>query len=255
VRSHQREYVEARRFISVAQAANRSAALVPEAWIHFTEHGDLAAARRVLDAARLARSPADSRVLGLLARFEWFAGRPERALLLIRDMDAAGAWLPPNFRFPGSLAAAQVYESMGRREAAARSYAAAVAEVRRLQRAGFPDHQHEAALALAAAGLGQPATAVEHARRAMELLPVTKDAAEAPLLLYLMAQVYARIGDHATALSLLDQMFSVPGFYNDRWVQRDPGFASLRRHPSFASALSRWSRQRGEVLSGTGPRN
>ena len=246
---HQREYVEARRFIGVAQAANRSAALVPEAWIHFTEHGDLAAARRVLDAARLARSPADSRVLGLLARFEWFDGRPERALELISEMDAAGAWLPPNFRFPASLAAAQVYESMGRREAAARSYAAAVAEVRRQQLAGSPDHQHEAALALATAGLGQSAAAVEHARRAMALLPVTKDAAEAPLLLYLMAQVHARLGDHATAFALLDQMFSVPGFYNGLWVQRDPGFASLRRHPSFASALSRWSQQRAEALS------
>jgi DNA-binding winged helix-turn-helix (wHTH) protein/TolB-like protein/Tfp pilus assembly protein PilF len=252
---HQRQYVEARRFISVAQAANRSAAIVPEAWIHFTEHGDLATARRLLEAARLARTPADSRVLGLLARFEWFDGRPARALELIGDMDAAGAWLPPNFRFPASLAAAQIYESMGRREAAARSYAAAQAEVHRLQRAGTPDHQHEAALALAAAGLGQSTTAVEHARRAMELLPVTKDAAEAPLLLYLMAQVHARVGDPATAFSLLDQMFSVPGFYNDLWVQRDPGFASLRRHPSFPSALARWSRQRGDVLLAQSPRH
>ncbi len=247
---HQRQYVEARRYIGVAKAANRSAALVPEAWIHFSERGDLAAARRVLEAARVARSPADSRVIGLLARFEWFDGNPQRALELIGDMDPAGAWLPPNFRFPATLAAAQVYESMGRREAATRSYAAALAEVRRLQLTRTPDHQHEAALALAAAGLGQAATAVEHARRAMELLPLEKDAAEAPLLIYLMAQVHARIGDHETAFKLLDGMFTVPGFYNDLWVQRDPGFASLRRHPSFPSALARWSKQRGEVLLG-----
>lgn len=76
-----------------------------------------------------------------------------------------------------------------------------------------------AALALAAAGLGQTAEAVEHARRTLALLPVTKDAAEGPLYLYLMAQVHARIGDHATAFTLLDQMFSVPGFYNELWVQ------------------------------------
>ena len=135
---HQRQYAEARRFISVAKAANRSAALVPEAWIHFSERGDLAAARRVLESARGARSPADSRVLGLLARFEWFAGRHQRALELIAEMDPAGAWLPANFRFPASLAAGQVYESMGRREAANRSYAAAIAEVQRAQLAAPP---------------------------------------------------------------------------------------------------------------------
>jgi DNA-binding winged helix-turn-helix (wHTH) protein/TolB-like protein/Tfp pilus assembly protein PilF len=242
---HHRQYGDAGRFMSVAKAANRSGAMVPEAFIHFTERGDIAAARRVLETARAARSPADGRVLGLLARLEWFDGNPRRALDVIGEMDAAGAWLPPNFRFPASLAAAQIYESMGRPEAAMRSYAAAVAEVRRLQQAGVVDHQHEAALALAAAGLGDRAEAVEHAARVLELLPVTKDAAEGPLYLYLMAQVHARVGDHATAFRLLDQMFSVPGFYNVVWVQRDPGFAPLRRQPSFESAVARWSKQGG----------
>lgn len=250
---HLRQYDEARRFMSVARAANRSAALVPEAWIHFSDHGDVAAARRVLESARGARSPTDGRVLGLLSRFEWFDGRPQRALELIAVMDPAGAWLPPNFRFPASLAAGQVYESLGRREAATRSYAAAMAEVQREELAGFPDYQDEAALALAAVGLGRAAEAVEHARRAVALLPVAKDAAEGPLYLYVMAQVQARIGDHAAAFATLDQMFSVPGFYNERWVQTDPGFASLRRHPSFPAAVARWATERGDVLLGRGP--
>ena len=250
---HQRQYAEARRFVSVAKAANRSAALAPEAWIHFSEHGDIAAARRALEAGRAARLPVDSRIQGLLARFEWFDGRHQRALELIAGMDTAGAWLPANFRFPASLAAAQVYESMGRREAAMRSYAAAMAELQRQDPSAPADHQKEASLGLAAAGLGQAAEAIEHARRAVELLPVTKDAAEGPLYLYLLAQVQARVGDHAAAFATLDQMFSVPGFYNERWVQRDPGFASLRRHASFQAAIANWSKQRGDVLRGAPP--
>ena len=245
---HQRQYAEVRRYISVARAANRSAVLVPEAWLHFSERGDIAAARRVLESARSARSPADSRVLGLLARLEWFDGHHERALELIAGMDSAGAWLPPNFRFPATLAAGQVYESMGRREAATRSYAAAMAESRRRQLAAPDDHQNEAALALAAAGLGHAAEAVAHGRRAVELLPISKDAAEGPLYLYLLAQVQARVGDHAGAFATLDELFSVPGFYNERWVQHDPGFASLWRHPLFQANLARWSKQRGAVL-------
>ena len=221
---------------------------MPEAWLYFSERGDIAAARRVLEAARSARSPADGRVLGLLARVEWFDGRHERALELIAEMDSAGAWLPANFRFPATLAAAQVYESMGRREAAVRSYAAAMAESRRRQLANPDDHQNEAALALAAAGLGHAAEAAAPGRRAVELLPVRTDAAEGPLYLYLLAQVQARVGDHAGAFATLDEMFRVPGFYNEVWVQRDPGFASLWKHPSFQPALARWSKQRGDVL-------
>ena len=245
---HQRQYAEVRRFISVAKAANRSAVLVPEAWMHFSERGDITEARRVLESARSARSTTDSRVQGLLARFEWFDGRYQRALELIAGMEPPGAWLPANFRFPATLAAGQVYESLGRQEAASRSYAAAMAEGRRRQLAAPHDHQNEAALAMAAAGLGLAAEAVDHARRAVELLPITKDAAEGPLYLYLQAQVQARTGDHAAAFTTLDQMFSVPGFYNEQWVQRDPWFASLRRHPSFQAAVTRWSRQRGNVL-------
>ena len=221
--------------------------------MHFSERGDIAAARRVLESARGARSPTDSRVQGLLARFEWFDGRHERALELIAGMDSAGAWLPPNFRFPATLAAGQAYETMGRREAASRSYAAAMAESRRRQLAAPDDHQNEAALALAAAGLGHAADAVAHGRRAVGLLPISKDAAEGPLYLYLLAQVQARVGDQAGAFATLDEMFSVPGFYNERWVQHDPGFASLWRHPSFQTALARWSRQRGDVLLGATP--
>jgi TolB-like protein len=38
---------------------------------------------------------------------EWFDGRHQRALDLIEEMDSAGAWLPPDFRFPASVAAGE----------------------------------------------------------------------------------------------------------------------------------------------------
>lgn len=248
--AHRRQYAEARRFIGVAKAAQRTAVVVPEAFVYFSERGEVGAARRILQAALDTRSPADGRVRGLLAQLEWFDGRYQRALAVISGMDAAGGWLPANFRFPASLAAGDVYESMGRSEAAARSYAAAWAESHRRQLAETPDYQTEAALALAAAGLNRAADAVAHAERAVELLPISKDAVEGPLYVYLKARVQARVGNHAAAFATLDELFSVPGFYNEHWVLRDPSFASLRRHSSFSAAVARWSRQKGEVLLG-----
>jgi tetratricopeptide (TPR) repeat protein len=243
-----RQYPEAARFIAIAKAGNRTSAAVPEAWTRFSESGDVAAARRVLELAFRARSPADSRVRGLLERLEWFDGRHRRALELIEGMDSAGAWLPPDFRFPASVAAGQVYESMGRREDAAKSYAAAVADLLRRQRSAPEDYQIEAALGLAAAGLGRASEAVRHGERAVELLPVTRDAAAGPLYLYVLAQIHARLGQPAAAFATLDRMFSVPGFYNEHWVQRDPGFTSLRSDPAFRRYVDRWSSQKGDAL-------
>lgn len=84
---HLREFAEVRRFLGISKAGNRAAATLPEAWVHFTDGGDIAAARRVLEPVLNARSPEDARARGLLARFEWMDGRHERALELIRQMD------------------------------------------------------------------------------------------------------------------------------------------------------------------------
>lgn len=245
---HMRDYSEARRFIGIARAANKAGSVVPDAWLRFSAGGDVAAARPVLEAALGARSPADARVRGLLARLEWFDGRYERALELIRGMDPAGAWMPANFRYPASLAAGEVYETLGDRERARSSYETAIAQLEARRRQTPDDYQIEGALALAAAGVGRNDEALRHGRRAVELLPVSKDAVEGPMYLYLLARIHSRIGQQDEAFAVLDEMFRVPGFYNGSWVRRDPGFAALRRHPSFTAHLERWSAQKGDAL-------
>jgi DNA-binding winged helix-turn-helix (wHTH) protein/TolB-like protein/Tfp pilus assembly protein PilF len=244
--THLRQYEAARRYIEVANAGNRADAAVPEAWVHFSERGDVAAARRVLESALTRRSPPDARVKGLLARLEWIDGRHQRALALIADMDPAGAWLPANFRFPAALAAGQVYDSLGRHHEAAAHYETAMTELQERLRHAPEDYQIHAALGMAAAGLGRAPEAVRHGTRAVELQPVTSDAAQGPVYVYVLALIHARLGDDAAAFATLDSLFSVPGFYNEVWVQRDPGFAALRRHAAFPAYVDRWSSQ-GQV--------
>lgn len=245
---HLRDYPEARRFIGLARAANKRASVVPEAWLRFSESGDVAQARPLLEAALESRPLADARVRGLLARLEWFDGRHQRTLELIEAMDPVGAWMPANFRYPAAVAAGQVYETMGRHQDALRHYATALPELLHRERRSPDDYQVHAGLALAYLGLRQPANALLHAERATTLLPVTRDGVEGPLYLYLLAQVQAETGNDAAAFATLDRLFAVPAFYNEHWIQRDPAFASLRGHPSFADYLARWSTQRGDVL-------
>ena len=204
-------------------------------------------ARQVLETALRARSLADARVLGLLARLEWFDGRYDRALDLIGSMDQAGSWMPPNFRFPAGVAAGQIYESMGRHDKARAGYAAAAAALEQRRQVTPDDYQIEAAMGLAMAGLGRRDEAVRHAKRSLELLP-NNDAALRPLYLYLLAQVESRTGDQAAALTTLETLFSVPGFYNEHWVRREPWFAALRADPAFESRVARWATRKGTVV-------
>jgi DNA-binding winged helix-turn-helix (wHTH) protein/TolB-like protein/Tfp pilus assembly protein PilF len=243
-----RQYREAESLIGIARAGNRASVVVPEAWLRFSEGGDIAAARRVLEPALAGRSPADARVRGLLARLEWFDGRGRRALELIQAMDPAGAWLPPDFRFPAAVAAGEVYESMGRHAEAEKEFTGAMAELEARLRGDPDDYQIEAALGLAASGLGRSTEAVRHAERAVELLPLSRDAQAGPLYLYLLAGIQARAGQDDSAFSTLDRLFDVPGFYNETWVQRDPAFATLRRHAAFGAHLDRWSARKGDAL-------
>lgn len=245
---HLRQYEDARRVLAVAQASNRSTVVVPDAWTRFSGQADLTAARQVLETALGARPSPDARVLGLLAQFEWFDGRAERALELVGRMDAAGAWLAPNFRFPAAIVAGDVLHGAGRVVEARREYANAVAGLELRRQADPDDPKIAAALALAHAGLGQPAEAVAYGRRAVALLSRDRDATEGPLYLYLLARVHARLGQVVDAARVLDEMFEAPGFYSEAWVVRDPSFAALRADAGYASRLERWAARKGPVL-------
>ena len=244
---HLRQYDESRRYVDIARAANRSGVVVPDAWGRFSDRGDIPAARDVLETALESRTQADGRVLAFLARLEWFDGRHERALDLIAKMDPAGAWLAPNFRFPAAIAAGQVYESLGRAGEAKREFEAALDALEVRASAGA-DYQVEAAIAFAMAGLERRADAIQHAERAVALLPVTTDAAEGMLYLYVLAMVQSRVGDAEVAMATLNRLYEIPGFYSEAWVAREPWFANLRRLPSYRGAAARWATRRGEAL-------
>jgi tetratricopeptide (TPR) repeat protein len=162
-------------------------------------------------------------------------------------MDAAGSWLAPNFRFPAAIAAGQVYESLGRRADAAREFEAARRGLEERAAAG-DDYQVEAAMAFALAGLGRHADAVHHAERAVALLPITTDAAEGMLYLYVLAMVQSRVGDPVAAMATLNRLYEIPGFYSEVWVAREPWFANVRDLPTYPAATARWATRRGEAL-------
>jgi tetratricopeptide (TPR) repeat protein len=145
----------------------------------------------------------------------------------------------------------QVYESMGQTDRARQHFTEALERLQVIVSQRPDDYQAHAGIGLAAAGLRRADLAVRHGRRAVEILPSSENAVASPVLVYALATIHARLGQHADAFATLDRMFEAPSSYSERWVERDPWFASLRGDPAFAAHLERWRGQKGPALLAT----
>jgi tetratricopeptide (TPR) repeat protein len=88
-------------------------------------------------------------------------------------------------------------------------------------------------LGLTEAALGHKNDAVEHAMRACELLPPSKDAVDGPAFIINLAIVYEWIGNKEAAIKQLETAAQIPfgATYGD--LKLNPRWDPLRDHPGF----------------------
>jgi len=92
-------------------------------------------------------------------------------------------------------------------------------------------------LAFAEAGSGENEKAVQQARRAVELWPITKDALDGATVATIEAQVYAWVGKADEALDKLATLTTVPNALTYGALALDPGWDAVRGDPRFAELL------------------
>ena len=98
------------------------------------------------------------------------------------------------------------------------------------------DARVHGALGRVYAALDRDAEAIESARRAVELMPRSRDAVLAPFRMQDLAAVYVMTGRNEDALSTLDSLLSIPGMLSVQHLRADPLWAPLREHPRFPAA-------------------
>ena len=93
-------------------------------------------------------------------------------------------------------------------------------------------------LGIALAGLGRADDAIRTTKRATEIMPLSRDAMEGPLMLASLARVYLILGRPDEAIDQLKLVLSRPGPLSRGWLRSDPFWDPLRRHPRFRRLLS-----------------
>jgi TolB-like protein/Flp pilus assembly protein TadD len=229
-----RRYPEARDAIDAGLALSPdNLSMLERRAMSLLGQGDLVGARAYL--ASLPKSVEPTELVAYLATYwdlAWVL-TPEQRQLLLRLTPAAfgddrGSW---------GISLAQVSWLM--RDARARDYAeearAALAEE---VRANPNDAQRHAILGLALAHLGRFEEAIREGQRAVELVPITRDAETGPYFLHLLTRTYILLGQPEKALDNLERIMQVPYYVSPAWLKIDPNFDPLRGNPRFQKLVA-----------------
>jgi hypothetical protein len=98
---------------------------------------------------------------------------------------------------------------------------------------------------------GRRADALRDARRAEELLPVSRDAVDGPQTQRFVVYAYVLAGDQDSAFRLLDRLASVPGPLSVGDLRTNPLYDALRDDPRYSPLVAKLE---AAERSGTGTR-
>jgi len=104
------------------------------------------------------------------------------------------------------------------------------------------DPSRHAQLGAIFAGLGRKEEAIREGKRAVELLPESKDAFEGPQVTIALAQIYCWTGEKEQALQLIERSLSTPNGINVPLLKLDPVWDPIRDHPRFKALIDKYGR-------------
>lgn len=225
---------------AIALAYVGSAPYFMKTHLHLLWEGNTRKARAVVDEARtvgVGNKPLvvlagvwvdtfDRRYGDALARLS--AGAPE----VIQDQ---------NRFIPRAQLCAQIYGLMQRHDLERAYYDSARILVSKRIAEHPEDPRLHSALGIAYAGLGRKREAIQEGQKAVELLPITKEAAppSGHHLAVGLARIYTMVGENGAAVDQLQHLLSIPGLLSRAWLRLDPTWDPLRSDPRFQRLLDR----------------
>ena len=125
------------------------------------------------------------------------------------------------------------HEALGQAAQARREYQAALPRLESEVRAYPKNASQRSLLALAYASLGRRDDALRESQRAVDDLPLSKDALYGVWPLMEQGLIAARLGDADRAIAIIRQLLAVPAYLSPGLLRVDPRWAPLYGDPRF----------------------
>ncbi len=238
-------YTYQRRYQELAAVLDQALKLAPSdpdtrvarAEVDLAERADPRPAHATIEAV-VAEDPSAAKTI---AERWFYVARCERDNL---GISRALAVVPPegisagNTWWPRAYFEALAAHARGDATVAHTAFTAARAEVEKTMR-DQPDYaQGLTALGMIDAGLGRKDDAIREGRRAVELVPVSKDAIDGTDLILNLAVIYAWTGEKDLALKELAEAAHLPSSLNYGWLRLHPEWDPLRGDPRFEKIVA-----------------
>jgi tetratricopeptide (TPR) repeat protein len=101
------------------------------------------------------------------------------------------------------------------------------------------DPRYHSSLGIVYAGLGQKEKAIAEGKKAVDLLPLSRDAFYGIPYLEDLAHIYALAGESKAALEQLDHLLGIPSWISVSWIKIDPRWRKLRGHRLYKKIMDK----------------
>ena len=238
-------YVATRDFANAAKTFDRAIAIVPQdfemkslrAWVDVYSKADFARFHALFNEAP---SDPDTNPVAALARFnvQLFERKFDAGLAALAKTPLENMRGETSAPLPKAFLAALLHEAKGDAEEARRAYEQALPIAERALADSPGDAARHALVGLIQAGLGRNEEAVRAGRRAVEILPESKDALNGPIVTISLGRILAKTGAHDEAVALLQRSLTIPGGITVNELRLDPAWDPLRQHPQFQKLVA-----------------
>jgi TolB-like protein/class 3 adenylate cyclase/Tfp pilus assembly protein PilF len=238
-------YEYLRRYSEMATTLDRALAIAPNdvsiraqrAGVALSSHADTKPLRAIIQTI-LAENPNAAPLIAdqwlTLALCERDSGAATRALAALRPTGCYEAAIP----FPNSWGEGLAARLRGDQPAAHAAFTTARRELEQMLH-DQPDYaQALSALGVIDASLGNKEDAIREGRQAVQLMPVSKNAVEGPLLIKCLAVIYAWTFENDRALKRLEEAAKLPGYLSYGELRLHPKWDPLRGDPRFEKIVA-----------------
>ena len=142
---------------------------------------------------------------------------------------------------PKSMFSAFVYDFIGKTELALEAYEASVPPLEAMVQKWPQDPRYHSSLGLAYAALGRKEEAIRQGKKAIELLPLSKDAEYGQAYEMDMILIYIMVREFDAAIDKIEFLLSRPAWLSIGWMKFDLRYRPLYGDPRFERIVRKYS--------------